>query len=61
MAEACEEKTMTLYNVIAVNIDTGKERIIAENKTRRNAEAIIKMAVYRRGVEDEFFKKEPVK
>lgn len=48
-----EEK---LFDVIAVNIATGKERLIAEKKTERNAEAIINMAVMRRGVETEFFK-----
>ena len=60
-AAADEEETMTLYNVIAVNIDTGKKRLIAENQTERNAEAIVKWAVIRRGVEEEFFKTEEVK
>ena len=45
-----------LFNVVAVNIKTKQERIIAENKTERNAEAIVNMAVMRRGVEEEFFK-----
>lgn len=52
---------MKLYNVIAVDIKTGEERIIAENKSEKNADAIIKMAVVRRGVGKEFFKAVPVK
>lgn len=48
-----------LFDVVAVNISTGKERIIERNKTERNAEAIVSMAVMRRGVEEEFFKTVP--
>jgi hypothetical protein len=44
-----------LFDVIAVNIATGAERFIDQNKTRDNAEAIISMAVMRRGVDEEFF------
>ena len=49
-----------LFDVIAVEIATGKKRIIAENKTEEDAEAIVMMAVMRRGVEEEFFKAVPI-
>ena len=45
-----------LFDVVAVNIKTGKERIIANGKSEHNAEAIENMAIMRRGVEEEFFK-----
>lgn len=51
---------MKLYNVVATNIKTGEKRMLAENKTEDNAEAIVSMAVMRRGVDEEFFKVEPV-
>lgn len=44
-----------MFDVIAVNMTTHKLRMIAENKTERNAEAIEMMAVARRGVDEEFF------
>ena len=44
-----------LFDVIAVNMETNKVRLMAERKTQRNAEAIVAMAVMRRGVEDELF------
>ncbi len=44
-----------LFNVYAQNIRTGERRLLAEGKTERNAEAIVDMAVIRRGVEEEFF------
>ena len=53
-----EEK---LFNVVAVNIKTGEERILAEGKTERNAEAIVSMAVMRHGVDEEFYKTVPQK
>jgi hypothetical protein len=45
-----------LYDVVGVQIG-GKStvRMMAEGKTIPNAEAIVKMAVMRRGVNDEFF------
>ena len=46
-----------LYDVIAVNLDNSRVRLISEGKTEKNAEAIIEMAVIRRGVEEEFFTK----
>ena len=48
-----------LFDVVAVNILTGAERFIANNKTERNAEAIVSIAVMRRGIEEEFFKTVP--
>lgn len=50
-----------LFDVIAVNIYTNKERIISSAKTERNAEAIVEMTVMRRGVDEEFFKIVPHK
>ena len=44
------------YDVVAVNIKTGATRLIAEDKTLPNAEAVVKMAVLRLGVETEFYK-----
>ena len=44
-----------LFNVVAVSIANGATRVIAENKTRANAEAILRMAVGRRGVEEEYY------
>ena len=44
-----------LRDVIAVSLKDGKVRLIAEKKTERNADAIVMMAVMRRGCEDEFF------
>lgn len=44
-----------LFDVIAVNMETDKVRLMAKNKTRWNAEAIENMAIMRRGVDEEFF------
>lgn len=49
-------ETTKLYDVEAVNLATGEVRKIAEHKTLANAEAIVKMAVMRRGVDEEFFR-----
>jgi len=49
----------TLYDVLAVNIETSVVRVIDRNKTERNAEAIVNMAVMRRGVDVEFFTTAP--
>ena len=48
-----------LFDVVAVNMDTNKVRLMAESKSERNAEAIVMMAVGRRGVEEEFFAEVP--
>lgn len=49
-----------LFNVYAVSLRDHSRRLIAENKTERNADAIVTMAVMRRGVEEEIFVTEPV-
>ena len=46
---------MTLYDVLAVNISTGKVRVVATDKNERNAEAVVNMAVMRRGVETDYY------
>ena len=43
------------YDVVGVTIETGHVRIISGNLDKRNAEAVMEMAVMRRGVEREFF------
>lgn len=48
-----------LFDVVAVNIKTRAERFIAEAKSERTAEAIVNMAVTRRGVDEEFFDTRP--
>lgn len=55
MSDATTLNTGKMFDVVAVNVTTRKVRLIAENKTERNAEAIVMMAVGRRGVEEEFF------
>ncbi len=50
----------TLFDVVAVNIKTRARRRLATDKTERDAEAIIKMAVLRLGVEEEFYMAIPV-
>jgi len=44
-----------LYDVLAVNKATSKVRFLALDKTEKNAEAVVIMAVMRRGVDDEFY------
>lgn len=45
-----------MFDVIEVSIKSSKViAFMAENKTKRNAEAVEKMAVYRRGVEEGFY------
>jgi len=48
-----------LFDVIAINHETGERRVIATGKTERNAEAIVDMAAVRNGVETEYFTTEP--
>lgn len=51
-----------LYDVIATQIKSPHtRRKLAERKTEADAEAIIKMAIIRRGVEEEFYTAEPCK
>jgi hypothetical protein len=49
----------TLYDVLAVNIETREERVMATGLTAGNADACVAMAVMRRGVDVEFFKAVP--
>ena len=44
-----------MYDVIAVNMSTHRIRMLGENKSKRNAEAIETMAVIRCGCDEEFF------
>ncbi len=48
-----------LWDVIAVNIKTGEHRVLEAGKTHANAEAVMSMAIIRRGVETEFYKLRP--
>ncbi len=48
-----------LYDVIAVNMQSHKVRLLMEDKTERNADAIAEMAVIRIGCDEEFFAKVP--
>ncbi len=43
------------FDVIATNIATGARRILERDKDESNAEAIVRMAVMRRGVDSEFY------
>ena len=43
------------YDVVAVNIKTNKVRFFGQDKTLGNAEAIVKMAIMRRGLDKEFY------
>jgi hypothetical protein len=53
--------TEPLFDVVAVEISTGATRLLESGKTKGNAEAVVKMAVMRRGVEEEFYKVVPHK
>lgn len=53
------EMTDGKYDVVAVNLETNDVRLMAEGKTYDNAEAVVKMAVMRRGVDEEFFAEVP--
>ena len=44
-----------VYDVVAVNIKTKLVRLLARDETQANAEAVVLMAVRRRGVDEEFF------
>lgn len=46
---------IALFDVLAVNIKTGIVRLLNERTTKENAEAVVKFAVFRRGVEKEFY------
>ena len=44
-----------LFDVVRVDLATKKVALMAVNKSERNAEAIVDMAVIRRGVDDCFY------
>ena len=45
-----------LFDSLAINIKTGKvDFVMDKDMTEENAEATVKMAVYRRGVNEHFF------
>jgi hypothetical protein len=46
---------ITKFDVIATSIATREHRTLATGKSERDAETIIKIAVFRLGVDDEFF------
>jgi hypothetical protein len=48
-----------LYDVVAVRIDDNSVRLLAEGKTKPNAEAIVNMAIARRGLDTEFYSDVP--
>ena len=48
--------TLDLWDVLAINQSTYRIRKLAEDKTKESAEAIVSMAVMRRGVETEFYR-----
>lgn len=43
------------FDVVAVSFASHKVRLIDKDKSAKNAEAIVSMAVMRRGVDEEFF------
>jgi len=45
----------TLFDVVAINVETQAVRMLAESKTKPNAEAIVNMAIARRGLDVEFY------
>lgn len=45
-----------LFDVVAVDLDTRQERVLATKKDRGDAEAVVKFAILRRGVDQEFYK-----
>lgn len=53
---AVEHHDAAHFCVVAVDLKTKVERILSAPMTEKNAEAYVRMAVYRRGVEQEFFK-----
>jgi hypothetical protein len=44
-----------MFDVIAVSTTSHKVRVIAQRKSEKNADAIVRMAVARRGCDNEFF------
>ena len=56
--ETSGQSQMTTYAVVATHIGTGHRRILKSGLTEQNAEAVVRMAVMRRGVEEEWFQAE---
>lgn len=54
-----ENQGVKMFDVLAVNLTTNKVRILAENRTEKNADAIEMMAVENIGVYYEFFVQVP--
>ena len=50
-----KQLTATLYDVIAINIKTGRKRIMASGMSKDDANTYVRMAVIRRGIDEEFF------
>jgi hypothetical protein len=48
-----------LFGVVGVDLQTGKVRLLGDNKTERNAQAIENMAIARNGSDKEFFAMTP--
>lgn len=48
-----------LWDCLAVNINTCKVRVLKTSLSLKNAEAFNRIAVYRRGVDEEFFVEVP--
>ena len=48
-----------LFDTVAVNIEANTVRFFGRDKTYANAEAIVNMAVMRRGVDEEFYSVTP--
>ena len=46
---------MKLYDVISVNRATGDIDLVSKGRTEADSEAIVKMAVRRRGIDRDFF------
>lgn len=44
-----------LFDVVAVNLKDNTVRFFGEGETYQNADAIVKMAVMRRGLDEEFY------
>ncbi len=44
-----------LFDVVAVSLQTNVVRLVAENKPKADADAVVSMAVQRSGCESEFF------
>ena len=49
----------SLFDVVATNIRTRARRVMERDMTREDADAYVRMAVMRRGVEEEFFSAVP--